>query len=169
MKPQSLTKVLLKNYSSPVLKVKYCSLAKPFFYPSSPNIPRYSVTCILDPVKDKEFLKVIREIEEKDKIDNSLKDDTQKDRETGEVSTTGRYLIKFSGKEKIPVSYVKNDKALSPDMLVEELKYGTECSVIFDVVQFTKKDTKEKGLSFQASMVYVHDNKPVAEDEEMPF
>ena len=176
-KKEAVANTVIKNYQSPVMKIKFSNLANPFYYPTTPNIPRYSITCVLDPDKHREFLKMIRQIEEKDNIVSTIKDETSKDRQSGDIHTTGKYLIKFNGKDKIPVSFVRGDKALPPDSVFEEPKYGTECSVIFDIVRYNKKGTNDKGLSFQPSLVYIHETQQAKEDtnlfsapaEESPF
>lgn len=172
---KELASTVLRNYQSPVMKIKFSNLANPFFYPTTPTIPRYSVTCVIDPVKNGEFLKMLRQIEEKDNITSTIKEETSKDKQSGSTFTTGKYLIKFNGKDKIPVSFVKNDRALPPDSAIEEPKWGTECSVIFDIVRYIKKGTTEKGLSFQPSLVYIHESAQnstpfnAPKEEESPF
>ena len=46
---------------TPILQVKFSNLINAFYYPNS-SIPRFSITCLFDPSKQKEFLKEIQTI-----------------------------------------------------------------------------------------------------------
>lgn len=149
---------LITNISSgcktPILEVKFCNLLKAFYYPNSPTVPRYSVTCVIDPEEHKEFLKGVQTIEKNEKVESIIKNETAKENE--EHVTTGKVLIKFQSKDIIPV-YVNS---VPPELLEleDELAKGERIMVIYDILRYTKKNTMktEHGLSFKPSCIYYY-------------
>jgi len=134
-------------------------LIKPFYYPNSPTVPRYSVTCLVDPEKDKEFLKGIQTIEKNEQVDSIIKNDTVK--ENDGLVNTGKVLIKFQGKNLIPVflgaqSNIKENLRIME--LEDELAKGEKIIVIYDILRYTKKNTMktEHGISFKPSCIYYY-------------
>lgn len=142
--------------STPMLDVKFCNLVKPFYYPNSPTIPRYSVTCIVDPAVHNEFLNGVQTIEKNEDVDTIIKNEMVK--EDGKNVTSGRCLIKFQCKDKIPV-YVKNDDGEQELIeLEDELAQGEKIVIIYDILRYTKKNTMktEHGISFKPSCIYYY-------------
>jgi hypothetical protein len=150
---------LLQTISSgcrtPILTVKYCNLIKPFYYPNC-KIPRFSITCIIDPRTDQQFLQFIQTIEKNEKIENAIKPDYVKDPQ-GMPITTGNYIVKFQSKAKIKV-LVLDDKGLAQEMKLEDdFAVGEKVSVIYDVLRYTKRGSVvEHGLSFKPIEIIYH-------------
>lgn len=153
---------LISNISSgcrtPILEVKFCNLLKAFYYPNSPTVPRYSVTCVVDPEEHPEFLKGIQTIERNEKVDSIIKNETAKENDI--TVTTGKVLIKFQSKDIIPVylgdkEYSKSDGPPTIE-LEDELAKGERIMIIYDILRYTKKNTMktEHGLSFKPSCIY---------------
>src|SRR5271169_1935044 len=78
-----VTSILYRSQSTPALKVKYSNIVTPFYYPNSPNIARWSVTCLVDVDENADFMEQIEQLEKKENIKNSqtFKEDTYKDEE----------------------------------------------------------------------------------------
>lgn len=154
---QPLISTISSGCKTPPLEVKFCNLVNPFRYPNSPTIPRYSVTCVVDPEVHKEFLKGIQTIEKDEKVDSIIKNETQK--ENGEHLTTGKVLLKFQSKDIIPVfSGGKFPKGEAPRIdLEDELAKGEKIIVVYDILRYTKKNTMktEHGISFKPSCIYL--------------
>jgi hypothetical protein len=153
---------------SPILEIKYCNLVNPFRYPNSPTIPRYSITCLIDPKEHKEFLRGIQTIEKDEKVETILKNDYAK--EDGETLQTGKVIIKFQSKDIIPV-YVGDfptEKGKPEQIeLEDELSRGEKVMVIYDILRYTKKNTMktEHGISFKPSCIYYYPSKPLDKKE----
>ena len=147
---------------TPVLEVKFCNLVQPYYYANSPTIPRYSVTCVVDPDQHKEFLRGVQTIENNEKVDSILKNDTAKS--NGEILTTGKVNIKFQSKDKITVYAVTKTEsgeiATETEQLdlEDELARGEKIMVVYDILRYTKKNTlkTEHGLSFKPSCIYYY-------------
>lgn len=154
---QPLISTISSGCRSPELEVKFCNLVKPFRYPNSPTVPRYSITCVVDPEVHKEFLKGIQTIENDEKVDTIIKNETVKE-ESGQFNT-GKVLIKFQSKDIIPVylgaPYQKSEGPTIME-LEDELARGERIVVIYDILRYTKKNTMkiEHGLSFKPSCIY---------------
>ncbi len=153
---QPLMMTVSSGCKTPKLEVKFCNLIKGFYYPNSPKIPRYSVTCLIDPEKDKEFLTGIQAIEKNEEVETIIKNDTQK--ENNEQVMTGKCLIKFQSKDKIPV--FMNREGSEPELieLEDELAKGEHVVVIYDILRYTKKNTlkTEHGISFKPSCIHLY-------------
>ncbi len=153
---------LISNISSgcktPILEVKFCNLVNPFRYPNSPTIPRYSVTCVLDPKEHKEFIKGIQSIERDEGVETILKNETAKENDSHH--NTGRILIKFQTKEIIPVYNGNFKEGETPTQieLEDELAQGEKIMVVYDILRYTKKNTMkvEHGISFKGSCIYYY-------------
>lgn len=155
---QPLITTISSGCKTPLLEVKFCNLVKPFRYPNSPTIPRYSVTCVVDPELHKEFLKGIQTIEKDEKVETIIKNETVK--EDNNLVTTGKVLLKFQSKDIIPV-YSGNPHSKNanpqPIELEDELARGETIYVIYDILRYTKKNTMktEHGISFKPSCIYL--------------
>lgn len=151
-------KPLLSTISSgcktPPLEVKFSNLVRPFYYPNSPTIPRYSVTCIIDPIIHKEFLKGIQSIEKNESVETIIKNEIIKDKEVH--VTTGKVLMKFQNKERVPI-YLKSGDEVESVELEDEFAKGENIIVEFDVIRYTKKNTMktEHGLSFKTVAIHL--------------
>lgn len=151
---QPLITTISSGCRTPILEVKFCNLVNPFRYPNSPTVPRYSVTCVIDPEVHKEFLKGIQTIEKDEKVESILKNETVK--EQNEHLNTGKVLIKFQSKDIIPV-YIPTTPPESLE-LEDELAKGERIMIIYDILRYTKKNTMktEHGLSFKPSCIYYY-------------
>lgn len=151
---QPLISTISSGCKTPILEVKFCNLVNPYRYPNSPTIPRYSITCVVDPEIHKEFLKGIQTIEKDEKVDSIIKNEMEKQKD--EQVTTGKVLVKFQSKEIIPVFLATEPpEAIS---LEDELAKGEKIVVIYDILRYTKKNTMkvEHGLSFKPSCIYYY-------------
>ncbi len=143
------------NCKTPLLEVKFSNLLNPFYFPNSPSIPRYSVTCIIDPEIHKDFLNGIRTIEKNENIESILKNEIVK----GETESlmTGKVLIKFQCRGKIPVFILSDNEEPQQIKLEDELAQGEKVVVIFDIMRYTKKNNSidsQHGISFKPTSVF---------------
>lgn len=157
---QAVTSILYKDAKTPKLKVKFSNVVNPFNYPNSPTVPRWSITCLLDPELDVEFISKIEKLEAKESIQGSqtLKDDVFKDRE-GQIVKSGKYIMKFQTRDKIPVIVMKPGFPQIPAELKQEIAFGDSVILIFDIVRYTKKGVSidmNKGVSYQPKMIYLY-------------
>lgn len=154
---QPLITTITSACKTPILPVKFCNLLKPFYYQNSPNVPRYSITCLVDPEEHSEFISTIQTIEKNEKVETIIKSEIQK--KDGNSCFSGKLLIKFQGKDKIPV-YVIEQEGAKPELieLEDELDEGENVHVVFDVLRYTKKNlaTAEHGISFKPSCIYFY-------------
>lgn len=154
---QPLISTISTGCKTPLLEIKYCNLVNPFRYPNSPTIPRYSITCLVDPKHHKEFLIGVQTIEKDEKVETIIKNDYVK--EDGEAITTGKVLIKFQSKDIIPVMIGENgSQKLEHIELEDELARGEKVMVTYDILRYTKKNTmtKEHGLSFKPTCIFYY-------------
>lgn len=143
---------------TPRLTIKFCSLKNPFRYPNSPQIPRYSVTCSVDPEIHKEFLKGIQSIEKAEAVETIVKIETAK--VDGKHVQTGNVLVKFQTKEIIPV-YLMDGKNEPEEMeLEDELGKEENIEVIYDILRFTQKNSTppKHGITFKPTAIYYYPN-----------
>lgn len=155
---QPLISTISTGCKTPILEVKFCNLVNPYRYPNSPTIPRYSVTCVVDPELHKEFLKGIQSIEKSENVETIIKNETVKEKD--DHLTTGKVLIKFQSKDLIPV--YEGNKALKNEgqtliELEDELAKGERILVVYDILRYTKKNTMktEHGISFKPTCIYL--------------
>jgi len=152
---QPLITTISSGCKTPSLEVKFCNLVKPFYYPNSPTIPRYSVTCVVDPEEHKEFLKGVQTIEKNEQVESILKNETVK--EKNETVTTGKILLKFQSKDIIPIFLGLSDPAQQIE-LEDEFAKGEKIIVVYDILRYTKKNTMktEHGISFKPTCIYYY-------------
>lgn len=150
---QPLISTISTDCITPILQVKFCNVINPFYFPNSPMIPRYSITCLLDPNKHQEFIKGIKNIESNEKVESVLKNETKKNKD--EYIYTGNIVIKFQGKEKIPVYVGADEENLQEVEMQDELAPGERISVVYDIVRYTKKGTgaPEHGINFKPKYI----------------
>jgi hypothetical protein len=153
-----LLSTISSGCKTPVLEIKFCNLIKPFYYPNSPMIPRYSITCLVDPKEHKEFLDGVKSIEKNEGVDSIIKFDTKK--EDGQTVNTGKLLIKFQSKEIIPVYLKKDNQEEELIELEDELARKEKVIVVYDILRYTKKNTvqTEHGLSFKPTSILYFSN-----------
>ena len=154
---QPLITTIITGCSTPLLDVKFCNLVKPFYYQNSPSIPRYSVTCLIDPLIHKDFVKQIQTIEKNEGVESIIKNETAKD-EHGEHNNTGNVLLKFQSKDKIPVFVKDESEEPSQIDLEDELAKGEKIIIVYDILRYTKKNTMktEHGISIKPSCIYYY-------------
>jgi hypothetical protein len=148
---------------TPILQVKFSNLINAFYYPNS-SIPRFSITCLFDPSKQKEFLKEIQTIEKNEGVETIIKNETEKTDEGH--CWTGNVMIKFQSKDKIPIYIQKENKDTVPLELEDELKKGESVMIVYDILRYTKKNTMktEHGISFKPSCIYYYENEKGEKD-----
>lgn len=153
---QPLMSVIVSGCKTPVLEVKFSNLIKPFFYPNSPNIPRYSITCVVDPKSNREFLSHIQSIEQNERVETALKLETRKEGDS--AVNTGKMLIKFQSKNNIPVFVIEGNSSPEEIDLTDELAKGEQIHIMYDVLRYTKKNTlkAEHGISFKPTAIYYY-------------
>jgi len=155
---QPLITTISSACKTPLLEVKFCNLVNAFYYSNSPTVPRYSVTCVVDPEEHKEFLKGIQTIEKNEKVETIVKNETIK--EGNEHKNTGKVLIKFQSRDLIPVYLgLPNAKSEAHTQLEleDELARGEKIIIYYDILRYTKKNTMNTahGISFKPSCIYV--------------
>lgn len=158
---QPLITVISSKCQTPLLDLKFSTLVKPFYYPNSPGVARYSVTCVVDPKKDKDFLAGLQAIEKNEQVESIIKNETVK--EGNEIFNTGKVLVKFQTKEQIPVYIATQNPDGSmkaePIELEDELARGEQIVVVYDILRYTKKNNTAKvehGLSFKPLLIYYY-------------
>lgn len=158
---QPLITTISSGCKTPLLEIKFCNLVNPFYYPNSPTIPRYSITCIVDPEKHREFLNGIQTIENNEKVETIIKNECVK--ENGESINTGKVLIKFQSKETIPVYMKLNNSDPELIELEDELARNEKVIVVYDILRYTKKNTMktEHGISFKPTSIFYYTDKPL--------
>lgn len=165
-KMQAVTSSVLTGAKTPKLKVKFCNICNPFYYNNSPAIPRYSITCILDPKLDKAFIDVIKKIESEENSTSVLKEELVRGKNENETMKSGRYLVKFQGKDKVPVYLNKSNGTTIEYRIENELDMDSSVIVLYDVIRYVKKDTQEKGLNFKPKAVYIFEEEQKEEPQE---
>jgi len=156
-KKKSLMSVVVSGCKTPVLSVKFCNLVRPFYYPNSPTIPRYSVATVFNPENHKEFFRAIQTIEQNEGVESIIKPDSKKVGE--EYEESGNLLIKFQTRNQIPVFAIKNgqkEEEAEEIELQDELARGEMIQVVYEVLRYTKKNTnpQEYGLSFKPLKIF---------------
>jgi hypothetical protein len=159
---QPLLATISSGCQTPILEIKYSNIISAFYYPNSQTVPRYSVTCVVDPELHKEFLKGIQTIEKNENVETIIKNDLMK--QDGNRFTTGNLNIKFQTKDIIPVFIRQSDDDKSDGEQIEledELAKGERVKVIYDILRYTKKNTMktEHGISFKPTCIYYYPNK----------
>lgn len=151
---QPLMSVIVSGCKTPVVDVKFSNLTKPFFYPNSPSVPRYSITCVFDPSIHGEFIGHIQTIERHEKVESVLKPETRKEGET--AVHTGKILLKFQSKHKIPIYVIEGQNAPEEIDLQDEFAKGESVYLLYDVLRYTKKNSlkSEHGITFKPTAVY---------------
>lgn len=148
--------VIVSGCKTPVLDVKFSNLIKPFYYPNSPTVPRYSITCVIDPRAHKEFLTQVQTIEKNESVETVLKHETKKEGE--DAVHTGKILLKFQSKNTIPVFVIEGESSPEEIDLTDELAKGEKIHIMYDVLRYTKKNTmkQEHGISFKPTAIYYY-------------
>lgn len=157
---QPVTSVIAQNIETPLLRVKFSNIVNPFFYPNSPTVPRYSITCVLEPDSHEQFIKKLIHIEKKEGIIDSqiFKDEIFKDT-SGQVFKTGNHLIKFQNRERVPVTIVQEGEESLLESLITEIPPDNKVKVVFDIIRYSKRvpyGQPSKGISYQPKMIFLY-------------
>lgn len=164
---QPLISTISTGCKTPLLSVKFCNLVKAFYYPNSPTIPRYSVTCVIDPEMHKDFLKGVQTIEKNEGVETIIKNDTTK--EKGKHVTTGKLLIKFQNKDQVPI-YIKEREDSEPEQidLEDDLAADEKIVIVYDILRYTKKNSvqAQHGISFKTSCIYYYPSKTETKEND---
>lgn len=177
---QPVNHALHKDIRTPRFKIKFSNIYKPFFYDSTPMVPRYSVTCVIDPDHHTDFIERLIALETREGVSeaNTLKDEVYKNVE-GAMVNTGKHLMKFQAKDKPTIVFPGSNGAT----LTRELVEGDEVIVMFDIVRYNKKNpngASTKGLSYQPKTIYIYPTTPLSvghstfsqdtfDENDMPF
>lgn len=171
---RSQTPILISGWKTPKLKVIFSNIVKPFYYPNSPQMARYSLTVIVDPEEHKEFMDKMKKMENTEKCSTQFRDEMKKD-EMGNPQPTGKSILKFQTKEGIPIFKLLNGQPV-PYETLKELPRDTEVDIIFEVARYTSKQTSQNGLSCRAVQILIHSMPEIAyksydapESESAPF
>lgn len=156
---EMLVTTIHKDCKTPVLAVKFSTLTKPFYYPNSPKIPRYSVACTIgESPEEREFLQFIQSVEQNEGTETIVKNEAIKDGD--QYVNTGKSVIKFQGKDKIPTYVVEeNEKYPAHITLEDEFAEGEKIQIIYDILRYTKKNNAQNpqyGISFRPSKIYYY-------------
>lgn len=147
-----------KSLKTPIVPLKYCYLAKPFFYPGS-HIPRYSITLLFDKTKDEQraFLEVLEGIATKSEV------------ETLGYIDQGLISIKFQTKDSPKIfSLEHGKKKAKPISLEHDLPEGFKACVEFELNTYFNKATGKKGFNFCPKRVTFHlDDETTQQVEEV--
>lgn len=151
---QPLMTVIVSGCKTPVLDVKFSNLIKPFFYPNSPSVPRYSITCSIDPKEHAPFLEYILGVEKSEKVESVIKNETTKSE--NQYVHTGKVILKFQSKNKIPVFVIEGGNSPEEIELQDELARGEKVYIMYDILRYTKKNSVkvEHGISFKPTSIY---------------
>lgn len=151
---QPLITTISSGCKTPLLRVKFCNLLNPYYYPNSPTIARYSITCLVDPDEHRDFLEGIQTIEKNENVDSIIKNETAK--EDRERVNTGMLLVKFQGKNQIPVYVVRGKEEPIAVALEDEFAADEKVMVIYEILRYTKKNSMkaEHGISFKPLSLY---------------
>ena len=157
---QPLITTISSECKTPWLEVKFCNLVKPFYYPNSPTVPRYSVTCIVDPEVHSQFLLGIQTIEKNEDVETIIKLENVKQKD--KICLSGNFLIKFQNKDQVPVYLVtdENINFKNPENLLElqdELEAKERVLVVYDILRYTKRGVAscQHGLSFKPTKIFL--------------
>lgn len=180
---QQVANFVHKDAKTPRFKVKFANIAKPFFYQATPEIPRYSVTCIIDPDTHLEFIQKIIHLEAKEGVTDAqiLKDEVSKSSD-GNVVTTGKHLMKFQCKDPVMVTLYKTGYSPTVQILEEEIQQDDEVVIVFNIVRYSRRvlnGPPSKGLSYQPTHIHLYPsdkpkqsyyNQPSSSlEDDMPF
>lgn len=161
-----LISTISSGCKTPLLEIKFSNLVRPFYYPNSPTIPRYSVTCLVDPEIHKDFLTGVQTIEKNEQVDSIIKNDYEK--VGGETLTTGKVTIKFQSKDTVPVFVDKGGPELEQVELEDEFHRGNAVVVEYEILRFTKKNVagNQHGISFKPTkIIYVPTQEELTDGE----
>ena len=135
-----------KSLKTPIVKLKYCYLAKPFFYPGS-HVPRYSITLLFDK-QDGEQRKFLESIE---KIATQLQVETLGYIDEGLIS------LKFQGKDCPQLFSIEKGKKQPKNITLQhDLPEGIKAQVEFELNTYFNKKTQKKGFNFCPRKVTFH-------------
>lgn len=139
--------IVEKTMKTPIVPIKYCYLAKPFFYPGS-HVPRYSVTLLFDKSNDEQKLF----LEKLEKLASSHGVET-----LGYLTEAGFISIKFQTKDSVKIYAVEFGKKAPREIELEhDLPEGFKASVVFELNTYLNKKTQKNGFNFCPKKVVFH-------------
>ena len=153
--PRSLTPTLISGWKTPKLKVIFSNVIKPYYYPNVPQVPRYSITLVVDPIKNMDFVDQVTKMEKNENCATQFRVEIKKD-ENGFSNPTGKYLMKFHTREDIPIFKLENGKPV-PFELTKEIPRDSELEITFDVSRYTSKQNGQNGLLSKATQILIHE------------
>lgn len=140
---------------TPLLEIKFCNLLNPYYFKNSPNVPRYSVTCVVDPDEHQKFMSDTQAIEKNEGVPAIMKEELVSIDDVACFS--GKLLVKFQGKDIIPVYKVDEKNNPVRLELEDELERGEFVVVIYDILRYTNKNSDIKhGISFKPTAVFYY-------------
>lgn len=153
--PKQFVTTINKSLKTPIVRLKYCYLAKPFYYPGS-HIGRYSITLLFNKsIKaDDKFLTELEKIATKEGVTQLGYLDN------GDIS------LKFQTKEK-PVLFSIESGKETPNRieLDHDVPEGFKASVEFELNTYYNKSTQKKAFNFCPKIITFHLDD---ESEEQP-
>ena len=159
-KSSPLLVTISSGCKTPLIQVKFSNLVKPFYYPNSPSIPRYSVTCTFDALANEQFIKNLQVIEENEGVESILKFDKESD------SENPRMLVKFQTKNIVPIfiqfppSPISEELNSEPELiqLEDEFAKNEDIIVVYDILRYTPKFSQgnQHALSFKPTAIYYY-------------
>lgn len=154
-KKEKLITTILKGMKTTPLKIKYANIFKPYYYPNSPSIPRYSITLLINSEENAEDYEVINKIERSEGIE-ILKDEILK---TGDgCETTENFVLKLQTKDEVEIYELENGErkrlVLNREIPTDKLAVCT-----YDILRYTKrgKDEDKYGLTCKLIEVELRD------------
>lgn len=157
---QQVIKKLGDSYETPVLAVKYSSVKRPYKFANN-DIPRYSITLILDDKKNRSFIDKLEGLRARQGAEK-FRTEISFINNRGFKLSTGKSLIKFQRKEKIPIFDTEGYEL----ELTDEIPEKTRVSVTFEVKCYLNKRTNQNAFNFSPSKIVIHETKEKEENEK---
>lgn len=167
---RSLTNTIVNGFKTPKIKVRFSNVVHPFFYANAPEMPRYSLTCVLDAEENKKFIEQVLEIERREGTPTQFKNELKK-QEDGSHIETGNHLLKFQLRENVPVMKIVGNRQPEPVKMTDEFPSGAVVEVVFDITRYVNKMTNKPGITCKGTTIYWHMDEVKSNDldEESPF
>lgn len=123
---------------SPFIRVQKTHIVTPYVYPGS-DIPRYGIVVEIEPDDEDQatFLKKLEELATAEGV------------ETIGHTDEGLIFIKFQTKEAFPICIEDPEEEEPPEIeLSDEIPYGTNLKIEFDLNLYYNTTTRKKGFNF---------------------
>lgn len=128
---------LVKQIISPFIRVQKTHIVTPYVYPGS-DVPRYGIVVEIEPEEEEQegFLKQLEELATAEGV------------ETIGHTDEGLIFIKFQSKEPFPIC-IEDPEQDAPEIeLEDEIPYGTNVRIEFDLNLYYNTSTRKKGFNF---------------------